>query len=277
MRNAVPRFGMRWAVVLAVVAAVALAALLAVGSPASAQSSDDGEEIWSATMTVGDFPMAKGYGQPSSVGSLSDDTFILGQHEFQVNGILDRQIGSRLIVGFAPRQPNDGELRAMTLHLGGRSFAFEDATYASDTTYTHVYSWPLSPRFGWTAGERVAVSINALPMVEVYANDSEVEYGGSGNTDDATIEFSFNRIGSTDEALSFNFSFVQTGETATRTFQAGQEYFYLYHWVIEVDESNNPLCTITWEVLPGDGYVLGRDPIAAVDVEGPGTICMSGM
>ena len=189
MRNAVPRFGMRWAVVLAVVAAVALAALLAVGSPASAQSSDDGEEIWSATMTVGDFPIAKGYGQPSSVGSLSDDTFILGQHEFQVNGILDRQIGSRLIVGFAPRQPNDGELRAMKLHLGGRSFAFEDATYASDTTYTHVYSWPLSPRFGWTAGERVAVSINALPMVEVYANDSEVEYGGSGNTDDATIEF----------------------------------------------------------------------------------------
>ena len=38
IRNAVPRFGIRWAVVLAVVAAVVVAALLAVGSPASAQS-----------------------------------------------------------------------------------------------------------------------------------------------------------------------------------------------------------------------------------------------
>ena len=53
VRNAVPRFGIRWAVVLAAVAAAVIAALLAVGSPASAQSSDDGEEIWSATMTVG--------------------------------------------------------------------------------------------------------------------------------------------------------------------------------------------------------------------------------
>ena len=66
IRNAVPRFGMRTAVALAVVAMVALAALLAVGSPASAQSADDGEEIWSATMTVGSHPMARlqGFLQP---------------------------------------------------------------------------------------------------------------------------------------------------------------------------------------------------------------------
>ena len=52
IRNAVPRFGIRWAVVLAAVAVVVIAALLSVGSPASAQSSDD-PVIWSGTVTVG--------------------------------------------------------------------------------------------------------------------------------------------------------------------------------------------------------------------------------
>ena len=70
IRNAVPRFGMRTAVALAVVAMVALAALLAVGSPASAQSADDGEEIWSATMTVGANGSFRGF--YNLVGTVSD-------------------------------------------------------------------------------------------------------------------------------------------------------------------------------------------------------------
>ena len=45
----------------------ALAALLAVGSPASAQNSDEGTEIWSATMTVGSHPSLdiKGFNNPA--------------------------------------------------------------------------------------------------------------------------------------------------------------------------------------------------------------------
>ena len=52
MRNAVPRFGMHVAVALAVAAAVVVAALLAVRSPASAQT-QTGDEIWSETLTAG--------------------------------------------------------------------------------------------------------------------------------------------------------------------------------------------------------------------------------
>ena len=51
VRNTVPRLAVRWAVALAVMAAV-VAPPLSVGSPASAQT-QTGDEIWSATMTVG--------------------------------------------------------------------------------------------------------------------------------------------------------------------------------------------------------------------------------
>ena len=54
IRNFLPGFGMRYVAALAVAAAVVVAALLTVGSPVSAQVI--GGEIWSETMTVGDFP-----------------------------------------------------------------------------------------------------------------------------------------------------------------------------------------------------------------------------
>ena len=71
-------------------------------------------------------------------------------------------------------------------------------------------------------------------------------------------EFIFNRTGSTDEALSFTFLHNQTGETATRTFEAGQSSFSNFHWAIDRDEDNNPVCIIQWQVQPGDGYVPGE-------------------
>ena len=124
MQNLIPEFGIRSAVALALAALAVVAALLAVGSPASAQSSDDGEEIWSSTMTVGSFIISKGYtSEGVGIGSLSDDSFILGRHTFEVSLIYDRIISSQLYVGFGNRQANDGEVRAMTLHIGGRRSA----------------------------------------------------------------------------------------------------------------------------------------------------------
>ena len=87
IRNAVPRFGIRWAVVLAAVAAVVIAALLAVGSPASAQSSDE-EEIWSATMTVGAFPSARD--SDIAISGRSPTIIVpLTEMSFDLNMILD--------------------------------------------------------------------------------------------------------------------------------------------------------------------------------------------
>ena len=89
MQNLIPEFGIRSAAALALAALAVVAALLAVGTPASAQSTDDGEEIWSSTMTVGSFPIGKGYtSAEGGIGSLTDDTFILGRHTFSLSLIL---------------------------------------------------------------------------------------------------------------------------------------------------------------------------------------------
>ena len=71
LRNAIAKFGMPSAVVLRLLAVVACAALLSISPPASAQSAQDGEEIWSATLTVGSTSNARGYSS-LNVGSLSD-------------------------------------------------------------------------------------------------------------------------------------------------------------------------------------------------------------
>ena len=284
MRNAVPRFGMRAAVVLAV---VALAALLAVGSPASAQSSDV-DEIFSATMTVGGHPSfdIKGYYNvdPNTYGSLSNTEFTSPRTGLvnAIHIIIDRSVGGvdKLHIGLV-NPPGDPELEAMTLHIGGRTFKFVDALHDSTGQY-HTYAWPITPRFGWADTDTVAVSITALPIVVVEPprGRTGVQYGGNDNAAEATAEFIFTRTGSTDEALSFTFLHHQSGETATRTFKAGEASFSNFHWAIDVDASNNPVCIITWQVQPGDGYVPGYGFTgvgAFVTVIGPGTTCMGGI
>ena len=167
------------------------------------------------------------------------------------------------------RRPDDGEVAAMTLHLGGQTFRFADAASAAHPTYTHGYAWPLAPPFGWTTGATVAMSITALPIVQVFAGANAVAYRG-------TVEFLVTRTGSTDDALSFTLRHVEGGETTTRTFPAGEPTFRHTHWARETDERDNPVCSLTWALLPGEGYVLGHRAVARVGIEGPGTTCMSG-
>ena len=280
MSNALPRFGMRPVAALAVVAVAALAALLALGSPASAQSSDDGEEIWSATMTVGDFPIGKGYTpQHGGIGSLSDTTVPVESQVYTVTFLNEGSAPSKqLRIGFN-RLLNALDREVLALHVGGQTFDFEDAAYALDADYEHTYSWPHDPLFGWADSDTVAVSITALPVIHMLASPYTVEYGVAGNIDeDATVQFTFYRTGSAKETLSFTISHSESGETATRTFEAGQSSFDNYHIAIDVDESNDPVCSITWVVEPGDGYVRRQGALTSVEVavEGPGTTCVGG-
>ena len=278
VRNAVPRFGIRWAVVLAVVAAVVVAALLAVGSPASAQSSDD-KEIWSATMTVGaqSGGTGRGYinvGVASDYGSLDDTTFTYDGTDYTVHIVND---GASSVMVFAV---SGGRLDSLAeqvfrLHIGGRTFDFDDATYAHDSGY-HAYRWPLSPRFGWAENDTVAVRVTERKSISVLPGN-DVEYGGNNNAAESTAKFWFSRTGNIDEALTFSFTHVQSGETATRTFNAGQSEFFNAHWAVDVDESNNPVCLITWKIVePVPGYIVSAHT-AVVLVEGPGTTCMGSM
>ena len=130
------------------------------------------------------------------------------------------------------------------------------------------------------SGQTVAVSITAVQVVTIEAVTATVEYGGNNNAAESTAEFKFTRYGSTDNALSFDVNNAKQGrlgETVTRTFKAGQSSFSNFHWAIDVDSSNNPICLILWQIVFGSHYVQGTPSSATVAVEGPGTTCMGSM
>ena len=278
IRNTIATFGMRSVVALAVLAVVALAALLAVGSPASAQTLT-GTEIWSATMTVGNFPLGKGYAFGSSGrGSLSDRTFSSGPNTIAFNLILEAGSPSKRVHVAFDHKLDDNELESLTLVFDSDVFDFEDATYSLDATYGHSYSWPKDPLFGWAEGATVALAITAVPVISIEAVTTTVEYGGNSNAAESTAEFKFTRYGSTDEELSFKLRHgtVFDGETLTRKFNAGQSSFSNFHWAVDVDSNGNPswcahfVASTFWK-LPTS---LHGDPEnATVKVEGPGTTC----
>ena len=289
IRNFLPGFGMR--TVAAVAAAVVVAALLAVGSPASAQTPADGDVIHSATMTTGDSGPSnvKGYynvGGSSDYGSL-DKTGVTSPStglDYALLVLIDNPIGTdRLIMGFDEKL-SDANQAAMRLHIGGRTYNFAHASHSAQTlsgTLVQLYTWNFTsslPRFDWASGSAVAFKITALPIITIEAVTSPVEYGGNNNAAESTAEFKFTRTGSTDEALSFE---VRNGgifgEKATRTFKAGVSSFSNFHWAIDEDNNGNPLCLIIWLLISGDGYVVGTPHQASVAVEGPGTTCQASM
>ena len=132
--------------------------------------------------------------------------------------------------------------------------------------WIRVYTWTHFQNFGWTNGQTIAVSITALPIITLEAVTAQVEHKG-------IAEFRFTRTGSTDEDLTFNLEFSETGETTTTKFRSGKSTLTLYHWAVDTDSSDEPLCTITWLVIAGEGYVRGDPFDAVVDIEGPGTTC----
>ena len=294
IRNFLPGFGMRTVLALAVAAVVVVAALLAVGSPASAQTPPS-DEIWSATMTVAIQNHLRGFWEINAVniGSITDHRFSTGPNTHRVriltqssNADPENTVSQNSVyIGLGARtgddpEFDDNELESMTLHIGSHSFAFEDATKYSSFDAGYTYSWPRpSGMSAWTSGQTVAVSITAVQVVTIEAVTATVEYGGNNNAAESTAEFKFTRYGSTDNALSFDVNNAGggLGETVTRTFKAGQSSFSNFHWAIDVDGSNNPICLILWQIVFRSHYVQGTPSSAAVAVEGPGTTCMSSM
>ena len=292
---------MRSVVALAVAGAVVVAALLSVGSPASAQTPPS-DEIWSATMTVGIQNHLRGWWttDPVNIGSITDQDLSTGPNRFEIaylsqSGTTDPANTvtnqSSVYIGAGKLKPyasnpwsrfNANELESMTLHIGSHTFAFEDATeYGPHSDVGYTYSWPRPSGMSlWTSGQTLAVKITAVQVVSIEAVTSTVEYGGNDNAAESTAEFKFTRYGSTDNALSFRVRHSGPGitaETATRKFNAGQSSFSNFHWAVDRDSSNNPVCTFSWGIIFGNDFVQGTPSSAQVFVEGPGTTCMSGM
>ena len=294
IRNFLPGFGMRTVLALAVAAVVVVASLLSVGSPASAQTPPS-DEIWSATLTVARQNHLRGFWEINAVniGSITDHRFSTGPNTHRVriltqssNADPENTVSQNSVyIGLGARtgddpEFDDNELESMTLHIGSHSFAFEDATKYSSFDAGYTYSWPRpSGMSAWTSGQTVAVSITAVQVVTIEAVTSTVEYGGNNNVAESTAEFKFTRYGSTDNALSFtlNHSYSGHSENATRKFAAGQSSFSNFHWAIDVDSSNNPVCFITWQIFDDSHYYQGSPHFASVTVEGPGTTCQASM
>ena len=283
IRNAVPQFGIRWAVALAAVTAVVIAALLAVGSPVSAQSSD-GDEIWSATITVGNEGSGFGYYNRASsqdYGSIDDDSIPSPRtgSDYTVAILNDTAaFNNSVIIAVAP-QLHDDDRDAMTLHIGARTFDLDNAAVVADGNLYAYQFRNIGTRIGWAVNDEVAVKITALPIVTIEAVTTTVEYGGNDNAADSVAEFRFTRYGSTDEALSFRLNHSGPGfsESLTRTFNAGQSSFSNFHWAVQVDNNGLPQCFISWQIFERSHYVRGTPASALVTVEGPGTTCMSGI
>ena len=242
IRNAVPRFGIRWAVVLAAVAAVVIAALLAVGSPASAQSSDD-KEIWSATMTVGMFPIGPGF-RNSDIGALSDDHITIDEVSSEINLILDSAANDgKLLFGIDERLDSTEEL-TWTLHVDGRTFDFNDATYSTDSTYDHVYTWSITNnRFGWAVSDEVAVKITEKKSISVEPRSRPRGIRRKQQCRRVDREIQVHPHREHRRGAELHLQACPERRDGDAQVQAGQSSFeQRSHWAIDVDESNNPVC-----------------------------------
>ena len=223
-------------------------------------------------------------GDVTDYGSLDDGAFTFDGTNYTMAVINDGSgFNGQQVIAIAP-PPGDNEAAAWTLHMSGNTYHLDEATAIVDDGSLRAYQFRNRGRIGWANNDEVDVSITALPVVSIEAVTATVEYGGNNNAAASTAEFRFTRTGSTDDALSFEVVHTvpdsgQSPEVATRKFAAGQSSFSNFHWAVEINSSNNPVCSFVWTVRrrSGNSYVVGTPSQAQVNVEGPGTTCMSGI
>ena len=119
----------------------------------------------------------------------------------------------------------------------------------------------------------VTINDDDEPVLTIVAGDA-VEYGTGGNLSNAVAEFTVTRTGSVDEELIFNLSYTEASRTSTAKFYARESTAVLMHFAIDRNEDSDPICSVTFALEPGYGYIVGAPSVATVAVQGPGTTCM---
>ena len=232
----------------AAVALLALFALFAAPMPASAQS-----DIWSATMTVGSLTRDSattsriGYGEAfnpnPAYGSLSDTTFATGGTDYTVRLLAYGSASPAGLKLFLTDRVPEG----LVLHLGDSSFDFSDATI-TPASGDFLYSWT-NPGLNWADDATVAVRLAPeIPTLSIAAGSSPVEFG-------SIADFTVSRTGITDGKLPFRIRLKEeAGRTGTYHFLPGQSTVTISHLAWDRDNEGNPLCTITFVLVPRDAY-----------------------
>ena len=216
--------------------------------PASAQS-----DIWSATMTVGSLTRDSattsriGYGEAfnpnPAYGSLSDTTFATGGTDYTVRLLAYGSASPAGLKLFLTDRVPEG----LVLHLGDSSFDFSDATI-TPASGDFLYSWT-NPGLNWADDATVAVRLAPeIPTLSIAAGSSPVEFG-------SIADFTVSRTGITDGKLPFRIRLKEeAGRTGTYHFLPGQSTVTISHLAWDRDNEGNPLCTITFVLVPRDAY-----------------------
>lgn len=172
-----PRPG--WAAaVLSVVCVAAAVLTVPAGAGGGESESDAGSPsgvVWSASLTVGN--MGRYVGFRSLIGSVSVDSFVLGEDEVSVVAVLLE--GDTLYAAFS--LPIDDGL---VLGVDGQQFAMSDAVVVGNPTTHVLYRWD-DTGLGWDVGDVVELSLAAaaaaVDAVEVRAPSQPSAPGKAGD------------------------------------------------------------------------------------------------
>ncbi len=150
----------------AVTATVSPGAGYVVGAPSAASvtvqedaPARTGITVWSGTMTAGTYPPNTTFGfvQELDAGSLDDTTFFYGDANHTISSIAEIRTTDSVLtqLRFSLADAGLGDVSGLTLHVGGKSFDFSDATF--DSTF-FLYTWT-DPGLGWSDGDTVFLEI----------------------------------------------------------------------------------------------------------------------
>ena len=244
----------------------------------------DGTEVWCAAMTVGSLSSSFGYTSiGTAYGELTDTDFTLGG-TYTVLGLVDSAIGGTqrvvlvLDTALGTNSPN------LELHLDGSSLDFGDAAVESTVirgVSVATYSW-VGPSRNWSVNDAVAVEIRSLgPVLTIVAVNDNIPHGLGNARTAGVAEFVVTRSyvppGETrDTRLRFSTLLQEINDpSVVLGFRHGQKTRTLAHFALDTDAQGDPICTITFVLQPGEGYLIGTPSEATVNVQGPGTTCMT--
>ena len=117
-----------------------------------------------------------------------------------------------------------------------------------------------------------------LPVVTIEAITETVSYNVGTGTPWDIAKFRLIRTGNTDQRLRVKLGWEELatmlGDPEAATvfveFSPGQTEKTVWHLVIDTDGDNNPLTSITFQLIAHDGYNLGQQYTAQIDVTVPG-------
>ena len=234
-------------------------------------------EVWSATLTAEASGSTSGCNNDSALANCSSSS-VLSDDEFSYNGtsyafdtIAISTNSGNFGIAFDTALA-DGAAQ-LTLVVDGTTFAFVDA----DTKSTTSRIWN-SAGLSWPDGQEVSLSLRApLPVVTIEAVSEEVAFGVAN-----AAQFRLRRTGAVDAPLKTVCLSAKHKPTLNQNplpcdngFGTGERTDTFSHLVLDEDDNGDPICEVTFEVLPGTGYAVASPSEATVTVKGPGAICTS--